>query len=450
MNATRRMAGLALLSLCLVCANASRLAAQAASGGTAGQGSSAAAGGACKYTMAEYNAEQAAAAEKNPGAQVKLLDDFVAKYPSSCLMNYVYPLYYQNYYAQKNFPKVIEYANKELTVSGISATDKYQAYTAIVYAYNNISNPDAATAKAVYQSAQDGVASVGALTKPDSLTEDQFNQEKKKAILTFNGTAAKAAMDSKDYANAVQMYKTILATNPDDFVSDYQMGRAYSAMNPPQTLDALWSYARAATAKTATEQQSAQVKAYIPKAIANYQGGNVCDSITQAESNELLQLASSSVDRPASYKLFSSADLTAAQKDMTIASVVTDLKAGGDKAKLTWTASCGLEFPDVPGKIISVDAGPDTVTIKLAFVTSDAEFEAATNPDMEVKVKIADQPDAAKVEKDNYMRFTGTLETYDPDPSFMLHWDKAKVNDEDLPKPGKKPTGKKPAAKKPS
>ena len=50
----------------------------------------------------------------------------------------------------------------------------------------------------------------------------------------------------------------------------------------------------------------------------------------------------------------SAADLTAAQKDMTIASVITDLKAGGDKGKLTWLASCGLEFPEVPGKVIEV------------------------------------------------------------------------------------------------
>ena len=45
-----------------------------------------------------------------------------------------------------------------------------------------------------------------------------------------------------------------------------------------------------------------------------------------------------------------------------------------------------------------------------------------------------------KLEKGNAVRFTGTLESYDPDPAFMLHWDKAKVNEEDLPKPGKKPT----------
>jgi len=449
MNATRRMAGLALLGFCLVCADAAKLAAQGASASQQqAQGSNAA--GECKYTMAEYNAEQAAAAEKNPAAQLKLLDDFVAKYPNSCLMKYVYPLYYQNYFVQKNFPKVIEYADKQLALSGLSPADRYQAYTARAYAYNNLSNPDPATSKAAYAAALEGAKAVEALPKPEGYDQGKFDEEKKKAALSFYGTAAKAAMDAKDYPNAIQALKTVLTMNPDDFVSDYQLGRAYSALNPPQTLDALWSYARAATSKSANPQQASQVKAYIPKAIANYQGNNVCDSITQAETNELLQLASSSVERPTSYTLYSAADLSAAQKDMTVASVVTDLKAGGNKAKLTWTAACGLEFPDVPGKVISVDAGPDTITLKLAFVTSDAEFDAATNPDMEAKVKTADQPDAAKMEKDSFMRFTGTLVSYDPDPAFMLHWDKAKVKDEDLPKPGKKPATKRPAAKKPS
>jgi len=452
MNATRRMAGLAVvLGLGLIGMNAAKLAAQG-TGGAAGQAQGSSAGGCAGgkgYTMAEYNAEQAAAAEKNPQAQQKLLDDFVAKYPNSCLLNYVYPLYYQNYAAQRNFPKVVEYANKELAAPGISPTDRYQAYGAIAYAFNNTQNPDAAFAKSVYQAMLEGIKAVDALPNP-GVDEAKFKEEKQKVIVGFNGTAATAAMAAKMYPEAIQMYKTILATNPDDFVSSYQSGRAYSALTPPQPLDALWSYARAATSKNATETQSKQVKAYIPKVITNYQGGTVCDALTQAEANELLQLASSSVDRPTSYKLFSGADLDAARGSMTIASVVTDLKAGGDKAKLTWTAACGLEFPDVPSKILSVDAGPETITLKLAFVTSDAEFEAATTPDMEVKIKTTDQPDAAKLEKDNAMRFTGTLETYDPDPAFMLHWDKAKVNEEDLPKPGKKPAPKKPAAKKPS
>jgi hypothetical protein len=439
------MAALAILvGLGLMAMNAAPLAAQGAT-----QGATGGAAPQQKYTVAEYNAYTAAANEKNPQAQSKLLDDFVAKYPNSSLLNYVYPLYYQNYAAQKNYPKVIEYADKELGLPGVTASEKYQAYSARAFAYNNTPNPDPAQAKAAYQAALEGAKSVDALAKPEGYDDAKFAEEKKKAVLSFNGTAASAAMAAKDYPNAIQVYKTILTTNPDDFISNFNIGRAYSAMNPPQTLDALWSYARAATSKTATEQQSKQVKAYLPKVITNYQGGTVCDPLTQAETNELLQLASTSADRPASYKLISAADLDAARKDMTIASVVTDLKAGGDKAKLTWTAACGLEFPDVPSKIIEVDPGTDTVTLKLAFVTSDAEFEAATTANMEVKIKTADQPDAAKLEKDNAVRFTGSLETYDPDPAFMLHWDKAKVNEEDLPKPGKKPAAKKPAAKKP-
>ncbi|MGB7438171.1 MAG: hypothetical protein WBW49_22350, partial [Candidatus Acidiferrum sp.] len=345
MNATRRMASLAvLIALSLLGLKAAPLMAQAA--GAAG---GAAAGAGPKYTMAEYNAYTAAANEKNPQAQLKELDDFVAKYPNSALLNYVYPLYYQNYAQQKNYPKVIEYADKELALGDkISPTERYQAYSARAFAFNNTPNPDPATAKAAYQAALDGAKSVDALPKPDGIDQAKFDEDKKKAILNFNGTAANAAMAAKDYPNAIQMYKTILATNPDDFISNFNIGRAELAMNPPQQLDALWAFARAATSKSATDQQSKSVKAYMPKVISAYQGGTVCDALTQAELNELLQLAATTPERPASYKLASAADLDAARKDMTIASVVTDLKAGGDKGKLTWTAACGLEFPDVP------------------------------------------------------------------------------------------------------
>jgi len=140
---------------------------------------------------------------------------------------------------------------------------------------------------------------------------------------------------------------------------------------------------------------------------------------------------------------------------MTIASVIADLKAGGDKGKVTWLASCGLEFPDVPGKLMEVTPGAtptDPVVLKMAFVTNQAEFEAASTPNMDVKV--LGQPEAGKLNKDDTPapRFTGTLVAYDPDPAFMLHWDKAKVNAEDLPQekaPTKKPPVRRPAPKKP-
>jgi len=76
-------------------------------------------------------------------------------------------------------------------------------------------------------------------------------------------------------------------------------------------------------------------------------------------------------------------------------------------------------------------------------VTSDEEFQAATAPNMEVK--IVGQPEAARVEKDSLVQFSATLVSYDPEPNFMLHWDKGKVKPENIPAEKKKAPTKRPA-----
>ncbi len=447
MNRTRRMAGLAIIAaLCLAISGASSALAQAPAGQDAGAGKQ-------QYTMAEYNAYQAAAAERNPAQQIKLLDDFVAKYPNSALLIYIYPLYYNAYSQLKNWPKVTEYADKLLALGEKpEAPIRYQAYYARAFAYSNLpptSQDVKDQAPKACEAAKAGLKTLGELKKPDNMSEDDFNKQKQQPAILFSYTLAQCSMIQKDYQTAIDSYKAVLEKNPDDAITSYKIGQAYMAMNPPQQMDAFWYFAKAVSAKSANQTQSTQVKTYLRKLIANYQGGNVCDNLTDAELSELLQLAGSSAERPASYKLPSSADLDTARKDMTIASVITDLRAGGDKAKITWLASCGLEFPDVPGKLIEITPGTDAVQLKVAFVTSDAEFDAKTTPDMDVKV--VGQPEAAKLEKDNPVRFTGTLVAYDPDPNFMLHWDKAKVNAEDIPKEKEKksPTKKRPVTKKP-
>jgi hypothetical protein len=312
---------------------------------------------------------------------------------------------------------------------------------------------DAALAKATQAAVASALKTFEEVKKPDGVTDDAWAKQKTTSLLTLNGIAGHAAMNAKDCSAAVASFKAALAQSPDDFTFNYRLGQAYLCVTPPQQMDAFWSIAHAVTSKSATQAQAAKVKDYLRKLIVNYQGGTVCDSLTDAELNELLQLAGSSAERSASYSVPSAADLTAAQKDMTILTVMTDLKAGGEKGKLTWFASCGLEFPEVLAKVIGVASGSDAIVLKMAFVTSDAEFEAATTPNMEVKV--VGQPEAARVEKDTAVHFTGTLTSYDPEPAFFLHWDKAKVKEEDIPKekgtpkkPVRKPTTtRKPAAK---
>jgi hypothetical protein len=442
MNRLRRVAGFAIsASLCIVLGTPGRAAGQDAAKQP--------------YTMPEYNAEQACAADKNPTSQIKCLDAFVQQYPNSNLLIYVYPMYYAAYYQLKNWPKVMEYADKTFALGDkLGPNERYAALYARAAAFYSLPPADqAAQAKGTIAAADAGLKLIPDLKKPDTLDDKAFDEQKKTGGIYLNGAAAQAAWAAKDYPNAIKYYKGVLALNPDDAVTNYNLGRAYMASAPPQTLDGFWYIARAVTSKSATQQQSTQLKSYLRKLFVNYQQA-ACDNLVDAQLNELLQLAGSATDRPTTYTVPSSADLDAARKDMTILTVSNELKAGGDKAKVTWLAACGLEFPDVQVKLIEVVPGAtdaDPILLKVAFVTSDAEFQAATTPNMDVKV--IGQPAAAKLEKDNPVRFTGTLSAYDPDPAFMLHWDKAKVNEEDLPKekaPAKKPPVKRPAAKKPA
>jgi len=454
MIATRKVAGLAMVAtLCLIPGNGesalARTHAERDGSQDAGQSKQ-------PYTMPEYNAFQAAKAETNPTQQIKVLDDFISKYPNSALLIYIYPLYMQAYGQLKDYPKVITYSDKlaQLNDKNLDAATKFNAYYTHAIAYSTLlsdktQGPTAAKDMGMAKSAQDAVTNalktLDDVKKPDGVADDAWATQTKSFRMTLNSIGAQSASVQKDWPTAITFYKAYLALNPDEAITNYNLGRAYLALTPPQTMDGFWYVARGASSKNATQAQSKQLKDYLRKLMVNYQQAT-CESLVDAELNELLQLASGSTDRPSSYSLPSAADLTNAQKDMTILSVINDLKAGGDKAKLTWLASCGSEFPGVPSKVIEIVPG-DPLVLKLAFVTSDDEFNAATTPNMDLK--IVGQPDAARVEKDSAIHFTGTLVSYDPDPAFMLHWEKGKVNEEDIPKEKtapKKGVKKKPAA----
>jgi hypothetical protein len=430
MNATRKLLGIALAALCLIFGNVPNLRAQ-----TTAAAQDSGAGKAQPYTLAEYNAFQACAGEKVPATQIKCLDDLLAKYPnmSAELTKFVYPLYVGDYNQQKNPQKVIEFADKLVTLGDkADPGQRYQVLYArgLAYASLNATEQTSGAAKA-REAALLGLKTLDELKKPDNVTDEDFKKQKQQPAILFNYTAGNASMNAKDYAAAAHSFKAVLALNPDDLGTNYNLGRAYQLMTPPQWMDAFWYFAKAVTSKGATQAQADKIKKYLKGQLANYQGGNVCDSLTDGEMNELLQLAGTSADRPSSYSLPSAADVSAVQKDMTIASVFTDLKSAGDKNKLTWLAACGLEFPEVPGKVIEVVHG-EPIVLKIAFVTSDAEFDAATTPNMDVK--IVGQPEAARVEKDSPVHFTATLVSYDPGPAFFLHWEKGKVKAEDIPK----------------
>src|SRR5260370_8366637 len=142
MNGTRRLTGLEIRGTVFVIAGSGLSAfaqAPAAGQGAAAKGP--------KYTQAEFNAEQACAAEKVPAVVIKCADDFVSKYPNNDLLVYIYPLYYRAYTQLKTHQKVIEYADKLVALGDkTEAGIRYDALhaRALSYAALNIKDTDPA------------------------------------------------------------------------------------------------------------------------------------------------------------------------------------------------------------------------------------------------------------------------------------------------------------------
>jgi tetratricopeptide (TPR) repeat protein len=400
------------------------------------------------YTLAEYNAYQAAHNEKDPQMKLKDLDDFVMKFPGSALMMYIYGDYYITYYSQKNYPKTIEYVDKLLALPDSSKPEqlgtKLQSlgYRAQAMLYGSgekdLQTPEAYT-KAKDAAAQ-GLQALNQWQKPQNMTDDQFATNKKGLGVLFNSVAGIAESGLKDYKGAADSYKAVLALDPNDAVTHFRLGVAYLQEMPPDAPDGFWELSRSIALKGPGE---AQVRTYLRNQVLHYQQPS-CDKLADDEMNQMITLAATSADRPASMTIPSADDLQKARDDT--ANFLPWLQEGGDHGRVMWLATCGLEYPDVGVKVLDIMPGDnDNFTLKVyrpAAADPDAaakEMDAATMPNMEVH--IVGQPDVKRLMKDDAVRFTGTLKDYQQSP-FLLTWDNAKVNPEDLqpaPTGGKRP-----------
>ncbi len=401
------------------------------------------------YQLAEYNAYKAADAEQNPQQKIKMLDDFVKQYPNSALLPYIYRDYYLTDYALKNFAGTLEYADRQIALGDkIDTQGRLEAEVARAQAYYVGSNDKALQTADVQTKARDaavqGLKTLDEWKKPDAMAADQYEQQKKGFTVLFNTIAAMTSMSLKDYPSAGNYYKAVLSTDPNDAVSHFRLGVVYLQMTPPQGTDGFWELARSIALKA---PNAAQVQTYLKNQLIRYQQP-ACDKLVDDQITELVTLAGSSADRPTTLNIPSATDLQKARDDTM--NFLPALKAGGDAGKVMWLASCGLEYPDVGVRLMEAPAPDgDNLNLKVFRGATPEEIEAATQANMQVKV--VGQPEAKRLEKDAVVRFTGTLVSYSQSP-FLLTWDKAKINTEDLPEektaPTKKGPGKKAPAKK--
>lgn len=404
------------------------------------------------YGTEAYNAFNTCKAMTAPEQEIGCLDSWNAKYSKTDpgLNFYVAVEYYKCYPLVKDYPKSVEAADKLLAFPSLGPDDQFHILFArsqffmagLQQQLKEFNTPAAMTA--ARDAARQALKGLDTLKKPDATKQEDWDKGKKESTGYLWQVIATIDGKQKDYSGMIEAYKQLLTLDPNDGASYYAIGNAYLQMTPPQTLDGFWNIARAISLKV---QGEAQIRTYLRNLILKYQGQSVqCDSLLDEEMNQLIALAAGSADRPASYTLPTGEDLDKARQDT--ANFIPYLKEGGDHGKLMWLAVCGLEYTDFVSKLIAVDlpaadAPPEApIVLHLFTGATKEETDAGTTADMEVKV--VGQPDAKRLTAGDELRFTATLATYDPSP-FMLHWDKGKVNPEDIPaEKGKPPVKKKP------
>jgi tetratricopeptide (TPR) repeat protein len=412
------------------------------------------------YTMPEYNAFTACQGEKDPNQQVKCFDDFVSRFPNSTLMPYVYQLEVPDYQKLNNCQQAVAVADKLIAMDSVDVGTRASTAISRLQAFAQCYKPaDPNAADELTKDRDLALKIPGMLSQIPPKPGVDMKAALAPALLVVYDQAGWASLQLKDYPGAVSAYKSALQAKPDDAAASYELGTAYLALNPPQALDGFWAIARALALKV---PQSDQVKQYLRSRILAYEQPG-CDNQVDQQLDQMLQLALNSPDRPATFTIPSAADLSQIRSGSTILTIIGDLSAGGDKATTTWLATCGSELSAVSGKIIDVKPGDGVIDFMVFTGASSDEMQAATTANMDAKVytampsnppaapagatapQITPQPDAARLQKDDPISFSGTLTGYDPSP-FLLHWDDVKIDPTSIPAekgaPGRRTTKK--------
>jgi hypothetical protein len=200
---------------------------------------------------AEYNSYIAALREANPQLQAQAFENFLQQYPNSVVKEDALEQLMAAYEKMGNAAKTTETAGRILQV------DPNNVRALALLAYTKRASAEAGQASQqnaaeALQYGQLGLQALATMTKPEGMSDADFEKFKTQVAIIFNGSAGFGALQNKDYANAQKYLQAAVdlryKENPNDPTAlrdVYPLALAYLEATPINPTG-LWWIARAA------------------------------------------------------------------------------------------------------------------------------------------------------------------------------------------------------------
>ncbi len=376
---------------------------------------------------AEYNAYVGAIQQADPAAKISGLEAFLKQYPNSVMKVDALEVLMGTYEQTNDAAKMTDAANRLLQAD----PNNVRAYALLAYSSKAAQNWTAAKDNAVK-----GLAALPQLTKPDGVSDADFQKQKTQLGTLLNSVAGFSSLQLKDLPNAQKYLRASVESNPNNLEDVYPLALAYLTANPPDSLNGIYFIARAANLATGAGQT--QITNYGKSVYTKYHG-------TADGWDQVLATAKTTPLPPADFAVTKyvpptpadqAADLvkTKAPKDMSFAEWELVLSAGKpEDAEKVWA-----EIKGKPLQMVAQVISATSEKLELAGSSDDIDAKKA---DIELTMT---GPIPAKLmpKVDESLPFQGTPASYTPSP-FVMQMEQGALLTQAKPKA---PVHKRPAA----
>ncbi|HZS29477.1 MAG TPA: hypothetical protein VFB76_19785, partial [Candidatus Angelobacter sp.] len=185
---------------------------------------------------AEYNAYVNAMGVADPATKANALEQFITQYPNSVVKDDALEQLMGAYQQSGNLPKAQDAATRVLQVN----PNNVRALLVLAYSKRlSAQSGNAADAPQALQYGQQGLQALNTYTKPDGVSDADFQKLKSIAALVFNGAVGIGSLNAKDYPTAQKYLQTAyemeVSANPNDpdaWLNAYPLATAFCSTKP--------------------------------------------------------------------------------------------------------------------------------------------------------------------------------------------------------------------------